>query len=47
MKEIEPDKRPKIIEAQPMEDGRYVAILLKEWNGTVSAIRIAAEQLAD
>lgn len=36
-----------VIEARVIENGDAVAVLLKERDGTVSAIRISVEQLAD
>ena len=36
-----------IEEAKVIENGEAVAILLREKDGTISAIRIAVEQLAD
>lgn len=36
-----------IIQADVIEDGDAVAVLLKEENGTISAIRISVEQLKD
>lgn len=36
-----------IIEANVIEDGAAIGVLLRERDGTVSAIRIAVEQLAD
>jgi len=36
-----------IIQADVIENGDAVAVLLKERDGTVSAIRISVEQLAD
>jgi len=38
---------PKFEKVEIIEDGQAVAILLREWNGTVSAIRIGVEQIAD
>lgn len=38
---------PRIEQAEVIEDGQVVAILLRESDGTISAIRIAVEQLAD
>jgi hypothetical protein len=36
-----------IIEANVIEEGAAIGVLLRERDGTVSAIRIAVEQLAD
>lgn len=36
-----------IIKAEVIENGDAVAVLLQERDGTVSAIRISVEQLAD
>lgn len=36
-----------IIKAEIIEDGRAVGILLRESDGTVSAVRISVDQLAD
>lgn len=36
-----------VIEARIIEDGKAIGVLLRERDGTVSAIRIAVEQLAD
>lgn len=33
--------------AEISEDGSYIAVLLREHNGTISAMKILAEQLAD
>ena len=37
---------PRIEEATVIEDGKAVGILLREFDGTISAIRIGIEQLA-
>jgi len=36
-----------IVKAEVIENGEAVAVLLKERDGTISAIRISVEQLAD
>lgn len=38
---------PRIEQAQPIEDGQAVGIVLREFDGTMSAIRIPVEGLAD
>lgn len=38
---------PTIERAEVIENGEAVAILLREKDGTISAIRISVEQLAD
>jgi len=38
---------PRIEQAQVIEDGQAVGILLREFDGSISAIRIPVEQLAD
>ena len=38
---------PVIDAAEVIEDGKAVGLLLREADGTVSAIRISVEQLAD
>jgi hypothetical protein len=38
---------PVIEAAEVIEDGKAVGLLLREADGTVSAIRISVEQLAD
>lgn len=40
-------EQPVIESAEVIEGGAAVAVLLKERDGTISAIRIAVEQLAD
>lgn len=45
---LQPDLSwPRIEEAEVIEDGKAVGILLREFDGTISAIRIGIEQLAD
>jgi hypothetical protein len=45
---LQPDLSwPRIEEATVIEDGKAVGILLREFDGTISAIRIGIEQLAD
>jgi hypothetical protein len=36
-----------IIQAEVIEHGDAIAVMLKERDGTISAIRISVEQLAD
>jgi hypothetical protein len=38
---------PRIEEAQIIEDGKAIGVLLREFDGTISAIRISVDQLAD
>lgn len=38
---------PRIEEAKVIEDGQAIGVLLREFDGTISAIRIPVEQLAD
>jgi hypothetical protein len=38
---------PRIEAVDIIEDAKAVAILLREFDGTISAIRISADQLAD
>lgn len=38
---------PRFVTAEVIEDGRAIAILVREADGTVSAVRIGIEQLAD
>lgn len=38
---------PRFERAEPIEDGQALAILVREFDGTISAVRIAIEQLAD
>lgn len=38
---------PRIEAVDIIEDGKAVAVLLREFDGTISAIRISVEQLAD
>ncbi len=38
---------PRIEAVDIIEDAKSVAILLREFDGTISAIRISVEQLAD
>lgn len=38
---------PRIEAAEIIEDGKAVGIFLREFDGTISAIRIPVEQLAD
>ena len=45
---LQPDLSwPRIEEAEVIEDGKAVGILLREFDGTISAIRIGIEQFAD
>lgn len=45
---LQPDLSwPRIEQATVIEDGKAVGILLREFDGTISAIRIGIEQLAD
>jgi len=47
VEQVEVKRAPKFEKVEVIEDGKAVAILLREWNGTVSAIRIGVEQVAD
>lgn len=38
---------PRVEAAEPIEDGQVIAVLLRESDGTISAVRISVEQLAD
>jgi hypothetical protein len=38
---------PRFYEAEIIEDGKALAILVREFDGSFSAIRIAIEQVAD
>lgn len=38
---------PRIEEAKVIEDGKAVGLLVREFDGTISAVRIPVEQLAD
>lgn len=38
---------PRFYEVGIIEDGKALAILIREFDGTISAVRIAIEQLAD
>lgn len=38
---------PRIEAAEPVENGQAVAVLVREFDGSISAVRIAVEQLAD
>lgn len=38
---------PRIETADVIEDGKAIGILLREFDGSISAIRISIEQLAD
>jgi hypothetical protein len=38
---------PRFEAAEVIENGRAIAVLLREFDGTISAIRIPIEQLAD
>lgn len=46
---IEPDQKswPCFEQVQIIEEGRAIGVLLREFDGTISAIRIPIEQLAD
>lgn len=41
------EKWPRVEAAEPIEDGQVVAVLVREFDGSISAVRIAVEQLAD
>ncbi|MGX7895474.1 hypothetical protein [Tsuneonella sp. HG222] len=38
---------PRIEDADVIEDGKAVGLLVREFDGTISAVRIGVEQLAD
>lgn len=38
---------PRFFEAQIIEDGQTLAVLVREFDGTISAVRIDIKQLAD
>ena len=38
---------PRVERAEVIEDGQVIAVLLREADGTISAVRISVEQLAD
>lgn len=40
-------KWPRIEAAEPIEDGQKLAILVREFDGSISAVQIKVEQLAD
>lgn len=42
-----PVQWPRIEAADVMDDGQMLAVLLREYDGTISAISISVEQLAD
>ena len=42
-----PDTLATIMQAEVIENGDALAVLVKERNGTISAIRITVDQLAD
>jgi len=45
--EFEPKQWPRFERAEIMKDGQELGILLREFDGTVSAVRINVSQLAD
>lgn len=38
---------PRFEQAQVIEDGQTLAVLVREFDGTISAVRIPVEQVAD
>mgnify|MGYP000128414931 CR=1 FL=1 len=38
---------PRFYEAQIIEDGQTLAVLVREWDGSISAVRIDIRQVAD
>lgn len=38
---------PRFEDAQVIEDGQTLAVLVREEDGTISAVRIAVDQVAD
>lgn len=43
----QPDGLATLVDAQIIENGEALAVLLKERDGKISAIRISVQQLAD
>ncbi len=43
----ETDQLPRFEKAEVIEEGRAIGILMREFDGSISAIRIPIEQLAD
>lgn len=46
---LQPEQRswPCVEEVKVIENGKAIGVLLREFDGTISAIRISVEQLAD
>lgn len=42
-----PTQWPRFEEAQVIDDGQALAILVREFDGTISAVRVGVEQVAD
>jgi hypothetical protein len=38
---------PRFYDCGVIEDGQALAVLIREWDGTISAVRIDIKQLAD
>jgi hypothetical protein len=38
---------PRIERVEPIEDGQAIGVLLREFDGTISAVRIGIEAIAD
>lgn len=38
---------PRIERVETIEDGKAIGVLLREFDGSISAVRISVEQLAD
>lgn len=45
--EAEPKRWPRIERAEVMNDGQELGVLVREFDGTISAVRIDVSQLAD
>lgn len=43
----EQESWPRFFEVQIIEDGKALAILVREFDGSISAVRIGIEQVAD
>lgn len=45
--QTEQESWPRFFDAGIIEDGKALAVLVREFDGTISAVRIGIEQLAD
>ena len=45
--DYEQESWPRFHEVRVIEDGKALGILVREFDGTISAVRIGIEQLAD